>query len=353
MAAEAPGEEKPCLTPQLTAKLLAVAFWFTLNAMVLSVCLADDSDLSEGLLKNELSAQMFLVLVGITGVLYLSAAFMNPGYLDSEPISSASDPEDLSYSGVSETDKDGIPTPGSTDPGTTGEKREKDMKKYAGKVDVTCCGVCPPGMMWSYYKWRRQNEQDEQHFVGDKYCNVCLRGVSLRAKHCSSCDKCVARYDHHCIWLGNCVGERNHGLFWWYLVCQSIAIIWGLYYIETAIKWSGFSSQALGAIEGFIWMNGLKIIIFFFILIWSWLPICLLAYHTYLLTTNQTTWEFNRKTRITYLRGQPAGHRPFDDGPLKNLLLMCCTPKLLDWRKHMDNQDTALTYDDDDETTAP
>ena len=85
-----------------------------------------------------------------------------------------------------------------------------------------------------------------------------------------------------------------------------MTIIWGLYYIESAIKcpppmlplmmapryrespgshlrctsqhrlspgaclrWHGFSSQALGAIEGFIWMNGLKIIIFFFILIWS------------------------------------------------------------------------------------
>lgn len=57
----------------------------------------------------------------------------------------------------------------------------------------------------------------------------------------------------------------------------------------------------------------------------------------------QTTWEFNRKTRITYLRHLDTGSRPFDDGPFRNLRLICCTPKLLDWRFH-----TTMNLDPDD-----
>lgn len=106
------------------------------------------------------------------------------------------------------------------------------------------------------------------------------------------------RYDHHCIWLGNCVGERNHGLFWWYLVCQTSVIIWGLYYLWSAIKWHGFSDEALGAIEGFVWANGLKILVFLFILLWSWLPLCLLGYHTYLLWTNQANAHHSDDTCV-------------------------------------------------------
>lgn len=47
----------------------------------------------------------------------------------------------------------------------------------------------------------------------------------------------------------------------------------------------------------------------------------LLLYHTYLIVTNQTTWEHNRRDAITYMKGYPIGFYPFDKGCLSNLKL--------------------------------
>lgn len=38
----------------------------------------------------------------------------------------------------------------------------------------------------------------------------------------------------------------------------------------------------------------------------------LLAYHTYLISTNQTTWEHSKSDTITYLRIYPKGFYPFN-----------------------------------------
>jgi len=210
-------------------------------------------------------------------------------------------------------------------PDFTGEQRTLKMKQQyeSGKL----FGV----KSWTYYKYNPEEMEPEPA----RYCNTCDMWQSLRSKHCNSCRKCVARYDHHCIWLGNCVGERSHSLFWWYLLFQSVVIIWGLYEIATAIKRHGYSSDAGEAFEEFIMSSGFTLIVFLFIVLWSWLPICLLCYHSYLLFTNQTTWEFNRKQRITYLSGLKPGSRPFDHGILGNIRLLCCTPKLLRWRSHV------------------
>jgi len=45
----------------------------------------------------------------------------------------------------------------------------------------------------------------------------------------------------------------------------------------------------------------------------------LCGYHAYLISTNQTTWEFARKTTISYLRIYPNGFRPFDKGIIENI----------------------------------
>ena len=70
------------------------------------------------------------------------------------------------------------------------------------------------------------------------------------------------------------------------------------------LAWALLSSQLFASgSRGMLWFDRLlKILVWLFVVLWSWLPVCLLGYHTYLLLTNQTTWEFNRKTRITYLR---------------------------------------------------
>ncbi len=49
----------------------------------------------------------------------------------------------------------------------------------------------------------------------------------------------------------------------------------------------------------------------------------LLGYHTYLLATNQTTWEHVSSLKIDYIRAYPLGYNPFGGGIIKNLSLAC------------------------------
>ena len=51
-----------------------------------------------------------------------------------------------------------------------------------------------------------------------------------------------------------------------------------------------------------------------------------MSYHTYLLLTNQTTWERNKESAIDYLKVYPKGYQVFDKGMVQNLALCCCLP---------------------------
>lgn len=50
----------------------------------------------------------------------------------------------------------------------------------------------------------------------------------------------------------------------------------------------------------------------------------LLIYHTFLISTNQTTWEYTRRDNISYLRIYPKGTYPFSQGIFKNFYLVLC-----------------------------
>ncbi|XP_019230912.1 PREDICTED: protein S-acyltransferase 10-like isoform X2 [Nicotiana attenuata] len=115
------------------------------------------------------------------------------------------------------------------------------------------------------------------------YCNIMQ---PPRAKHCHDCDKCVLQFDHHCVWLGTCVGQGNHCRFWW-----SYAIV-------------------------ILLLAALSICLFFLLL--------LLLFHSYLILTNQTTYELVRRRRIPYLRNIPERVFPFSKGACRNSYEFCC-----------------------------
>jgi len=51
----------------------------------------------------------------------------------------------------------------------------------------------------------------------------------------------------------------------------------------------------------------------------------MLVYHTFLIGTNQTTWECERSDSITYLQIYPKNERrPFSEGIAKNLARVLC-----------------------------
>merc|ERR1711957_943301 len=120
-----------------------------------------------------------------------------------------------------------------------------------------------------------------------RFCPACSLWQKLRSKHCNLCNKCVAKYDHHCFWMGNCIGEKNHGYFWWFLLMQSVLIVWTISLVIQGLAWAHFDS-----VSDFLEFNLLPIVVVVGILVVGWLPMALLGLHSYLIFTNQTTWEF-------------------------------------------------------------
>jgi len=249
-----------CVSSPTGAKLLAVGFWTFLNFLVLVTILTTESKLIKELEQGSPTAYVFFLVIFITGVLFMICAFMDPGYLpDAKAAKDAirnTGRDSMEYTediiaksedpGPPPADGDateGAPSAGTQlDPLKLPHARQEVVEKLWG-IDG-----------WEYIKYDPDHKED--HPV--RWCSICDLWMSLRSKHCTQCRKCVAKYDHHCIWMGNCVGERTHGIFWWYLLFQSISVIWGLFYIESSITWSGFDHSTWGMIESFTWHNGMK-----------------------------------------------------------------------------------------------
>ncbi|XP_033510498.1 protein S-acyltransferase 10-like [Nicotiana tomentosiformis] len=146
-------------------------------------------------------------------------------------------------------------------------------------------------------------------------CTYCDVVQPPRAKHCHDCDKCVLQFDHHCVWLGTCIGQGNHCRFWWYICGETALSLWtGTLYIQF-LK-SDISKPW--------WLYAIMIMLLvtlFFCLIFLLL---LLLFHSYLILTNQTTYELVRRRRIQYLSNIPERVYPFSKGACRNLYEFCC-----------------------------
>ncbi|GMY11127.1 protein S-acyltransferase 10 [Fagus crenata] len=144
------------------------------------------------------------------------------------------------------------------------------------------------------------------------YCNV---EQPPRAKHCHDCDKCVLQFDHHCVWLGTCIGQGNHCRFWWYICEETALCLWtGILYI----------SYLKANISRAWWKDAIMILLVITLSISLIFLLLLLLFHSYLILTNQTTYELVRRRRIPYLRGIPERVYPFSKGVCTNLHSFCC-----------------------------
>jgi len=144
------------------------------------------------------------------------------------------------------------------------------------------------------------------------FCSMCNIHQSLRTKHCNDCERCVSRYDHHCFFIGTCVGQKNHFIFWFFLMFQSFVIAWAF-----IMALEGFiASQTL---SGWVYTNGLILVTTIVLFIMFFFPFGLWLFHTYLMLTNQTTWEVSKRHKISYLQELPEDEFPFDNGYVSNV----------------------------------
>ncbi|XP_075059480.1 palmitoyltransferase ZDHHC14 isoform X5 [Mixophyes fleayi] len=163
-----------------------------------------------------------------------------------------------------------------------------------------------------------------------KYCFTCKIFRPPRASHCSLCDNCVERFDHHCPWVGNCVGKRNYRFFYMFILSLSFLTVFIFAFVITHVI---LRSQQMG------FLNALKdspasvleVVVCFFSV---WSIVGLSGFHTYLISSNQTTNE-DIKGSWSSKRGK-ENYNPYSYG---NIITNCCTalcgplnPSLIDRR---------------------
>ncbi|KAG2239276.1 hypothetical protein Bca52824_090136 [Brassica carinata] len=151
-------------------------------------------------------------------------------------------------------------------------------------------------------------------------CGYCHVEQPPRAKHCHDCDRCVLQFDHHCVWLGTCVGQKNHCKFWWYICEESALCIW------TLIKYIDYLTNVTKP----WWKNAIIILLLVILVISLIFVLLLLLFHSYLILTNQSTYELVRRKRIPYMRNFPERVHPFSRGIKRNLYNVCCGNDTLD-----------------------
>ncbi|KAF4371547.1 hypothetical protein G4B88_008262 [Cannabis sativa] len=123
------------------------------------------------------------------------------------------------------------------------------------------------------------------HSVKVKYCDTCLLYRPPRASHCSICNNCVLRFDHHCPWVGQCIGIRNYRFFFAFISTSTILCV----YVFT-FSWIHIIRRHGKVLEA-MKVDYLSDFLIAYCFIAVWFVGGLTAFHLYLISTNQTTYE--------------------------------------------------------------
>ncbi|KDP21990.1 hypothetical protein JCGZ_02880 [Jatropha curcas] len=143
------------------------------------------------------------------------------------------------------------------------------------------------------------------HTVKVKYCDTCLLYRPPRASHCSICNNCVQRFDHHCPWVGQCIGIRNYRFFFMFISTATILCVY--VFVFSWVHLLSRKQHVLKAISQDILSDFL--IVYCFIVVWF--VGGLTIFHSYLICTNQTTYE---NFRYRYDKKE----NPYNKGMIRN-----------------------------------
>ena len=197
-------------------------------------------------------------------------------------------------------------------------------------------GVLPraePDEEWELGRLPRTREVENSlgNLVTVRYNESCHFYQPPRAHHCSVTDECIERFDHFCPWVGSTVGLRNYRFFVLFVyfttllgiyVFGSSAYLVKLRYDDTVSGGEPSVLKALGQEPG-------AVVVMVYVFLVIWFVGGLSAFHSYLICTNQTTYE---KFRYSY---SESDTNPYDRGCLGNWAEVFCTrvpPSKCDFR---------------------
>ncbi|XP_057714870.1 palmitoyltransferase ZDHHC14 isoform X4 [Corythoichthys intestinalis] len=140
----------------------------------------------------------------------------------------------------------------------------------------------------------------------------------------------IERFDHHCPWVGNCVGRRNYRFFYMFILSLSFLTIFIFAFVITHIILRSHRTGFLNALKDSP-ASVLEVVVCFFSV---WSIVGLSGFHTYLISSNQTTNE-DIKGSWSSKRGKD-NYNPYSHG---NIVTNCCAalcgplpPSLIDRR---------------------
>eukprot|EP00735_Rhodelphis_limneticus_P002343 TRINITY_DN13178_c0_g1::TRINITY_DN13178_c0_g1_i1::g.31128::m.31128 TRINITY_DN13178_c0_g1::TRINITY_DN13178_c0_g1_i1::g.31128 ORF type:complete len:325 (-),score=38.17,sp/Q7XA86/ZDH11_ARATH/30.04/2e-28,zf-DHHC/PF01529.15/1.9e-40 TRINITY_DN13178_c0_g1_i1:287-1201(-) len=264
------------------------ALWFVLHVnSVVAVC-ALDGALRDAIDDEPLGATAYFAFLALNTLLYYILWGSDPGYVLPER-----SPGEIE-----------VPTTNSETSGLLSSPR--DSMEAVARTTQLAMNARPTVRAASISK------DDTGVDVALKKCAKCNMLQPMRVKHCRDCEHCIYRFDHHCFWLGTCVGRKNHRIFYLFIFSESMLCVLSTYLVYTTF-------QDEDKVEDWVTTNFYSLLTFSLNCMFSILPTVLLGYHTFLMSTNQTTWENVSPDTITYLQDLPSHYLPFDQGFWGNL----------------------------------